>query len=209
MTNKNLIMKLEGLSLQLYTAQKIFQGIENAKLKKKIFSLIDQYNLAIKHYPSNKKWEEDKGLNKLLQTSYDKVISLLHKAYDNLFDYFQEEGLDDSDSSGAATAAFLFDGIDPLRMEVRVKKNNPQKKSNPIVSGIDTYYEISTHSPDSFQKIVISNKNEAMEAAKRLEFFLRKQGTKLIVYLWKVSRFYELNDGELYNESYEREEVDF
>ena len=81
-------------------------------------------------------------------------------------------------------------------------------RSNPEY--IDIFYEITLHESFDAQKIVISNEYQAHEAAERMRYFFKRQGIKVDVYLFKVTRHYTLNEHEeLEDETYQVEEVEF
>ena len=90
-------------------------------------------------------------------------------------------------------------------------KKNPKKinvRKNP--QEIQVYYEISIHDADAFQILQITDEGEALEAAERLRYFLKTQGKKLDVYLYKVIRTIHLSiDGEFEDEAFDIDEIEF
>lgn len=129
LSNKELVHILEALTLNVVCSSNLFLGIENAKLKKKFNALYEEYTNTIKFYPNeDRQWTIDPDLNEKLSLLHKNLLMILNKTYDNLTSYYSEEGLDDSDSAGAATARFLSCNIDPLRMTMAYP---PKTKINP------------------------------------------------------------------------------
>jgi hypothetical protein len=88
-----------------------------------------------------------------------------------------------------------------MKRPIRIRRNPTQ---------VEIHYEITIHDVDAYQVVVISNQDEALEAADRLSYFFSSQGLSLKVYLWKITRYVETDDdGEYIGETRDEEEIEF